>query len=145
MGDSVKLLFQHFDQMFKLGTVTSGPKKLRFFGINTFQMEYLTICTNADDKLDSLNEYCLTRISRKQNDAPVNDLQKSVFASTNSSFGWIWGASSPFCWFYASYLQQISPNIKVRHLTEQQTTLRKFKKLGKLLTTLDPRTNLNMK
>lgn len=130
MGDSAKLLIQQFDQTFKLGTVASGPGKLRFFGINTIQKEDMTICTDADDKLDSLNEYSPTRVRRKQSDAPVNDLEKSVFVSINSSLGWMGGAFSPFCSFYASYLQQKSPNIKVCHLTEQQTILRKLKKLG---------------
>lgn len=132
-GDNAKVLIDQFNKKFKLGTVASGPGKLRFFGINTTQNEDMTICTNADDKLNSLNEYSPTRIRRKQSDAPLNDLEKAVFASTNSSLGWIGSAASPFFAFYASYLQQKSPETKVCHLIEQRTILRKLKHVGTTL------------
>jgi len=57
-------------------------------------------------------------------------MEKSAFASSNSSLGWIGTAASPLCSFYSSYLQQKAPGTKVCHLVEQINTIRKLKKLG---------------
>lgn len=57
-------------------------------------------------------------------------MEKSVFASANSSLGWIGTAASTFCSFYASYLQQKAPDLKVCNLIEQVNVLRKLKRLG---------------
>ena len=98
---------------------------MRFFGINTRQDEDMTVATDADDNINALTEYALSRHRCKQCDQPINELERSFFASTNSSLGWISTAASPFCSFYSSYLQQKTPNTKVSHFVEQQNVLRK--------------------
>jgi len=50
--------------------------------------------------------------------------------SINSSLGWLGIAASPFCAFYASYLQQKLPNACVSSLVSQVNALRLLKKLG---------------
>lgn len=129
-GDRAKAFLDVFDSRFKLGTINSGPGKLRFFGINTVQHEDFTVATDADDKLESVSEYPITRQRRKDSDDDINAIEKSAFASVNSSLGWIGTAVSPLCAFYSSYLQQKAPEVKVSHLIEQSNILRKLKKLG---------------
>ena len=86
------------------GNVNHGPGKLRFFGINTVQNTDHTIGTDADDMMDAVIEYPFSRMRRKQFDQPLNQMEKAVYASTNSSLGWIGTLASPFCSFCASYL-----------------------------------------
>ena len=126
----VQHFIEEFDKRFRFGDVKHGPGKLRFFGINTVQNSDFTIETDADDKLDSVTEYPFSRQRRKQFEQPLNQIEKSVFASTNSSLGWIGTAASPFCSFYASYMQQKAPELKVSHLIEQVNIVRQLKKLG---------------
>ena len=108
-GNRAELFLEAFDKKFKFGNVNHGPGKLRFFGINTIQNTDHTIETDADDKMEAVVEYPFSRMRRKQFDQPLTKIEKSVFASTNSSLGWIGTAASPFCSFYASYLQQKAP------------------------------------
>lgn len=130
IGDNAKNFLEQFHKHFKFGAVNRGPGKLRFFGINTMQNEDFTVGTDADDKLDAVTEYPFTRRRRKQSEEELNTIEKSVFASVNSSLGWIGTAASPFCSFYSSYLQQKEPAIKVSPLIEQVNIVRKLKKLG---------------
>lgn len=130
IGDNAKEFLEGFHQRFALGTFNHGPGKLRFFGINTIQNEYFTVDTDADDKLEAVTEYPITRPRRKQSDQELNKLEKSVFASVNSSIGWIGTASSPLCSFYSIYLQQKAPDVTAAHMCEQISIVRKLKKLG---------------
>lgn len=129
-GDRAEQFIKQSHKKFELGTVSHGPGKLRFFGINTEQHEDLTVSTDADDKLKSLVELDISRSRRKEYDAGINEIERAAYASANSSLGWIGTAASPFCSFYSSYLQQKAPNTKVSHLVEQQVIIKKLKKLG---------------
>ena len=132
-GDRAEDFIKRFNQKFELGTVARGPGKMRFFGINTVQHDDKTVSTDADDKLNSLVEADISRTRRKEYDAPINEIERAAYASTNSSLGWIGTAASPFCSFHSSYLQQKAPNTKVSHMVEQQVLLRKLKKLGTVI------------
>lgn len=119
--NNAQTLIEKLIKRFELDTFASGPGRLRFFEINTVQHEDMKVSTDADDKLNFLNEYLLTRIRRKQSDDSKNDFETLVFASTNSSSRWIGSAASLFCLFYASYLQQKAPHTKVCHLVERKS------------------------
>lgn len=129
-GERPKWFLEKFDKKFKFGDVNHGPGKLRYFGINTTQNSDFTVETDADDKLDGVKEYPISRQRRKEYKELLNKIEKSAYASINSSLGWIGTAASPFCSFYASYLQQKAPDTKVSDLIEQVHILRKLKKLG---------------
>lgn len=126
----IRRFVTEFDKHFKLGTVVEGPGKMRFFGSNVEQAENFTVRTNADDKLNGLNEYYLSRYRGQQFQQTLNAIEKSHFASTNSSLGWIGSAASPICSFYASILQQKAPETAVSHLVDQINIVRKLQKLG---------------
>lgn len=113
-------------------------KKLRFFGINTIQNENFSLDTNADDKLKAVSEYFLSRHRRKESDKAVSALEKSAFASADSSLGWIETVASPLCSFYASYLKQKAPAVQEHNLVKQTDILRKLKKLGGTILYLRP-------
>lgn len=87
--------------------------------MNIYQNDDMTIKTDADDKLNSLREYYLSRLRRKQYTDVVNQIEKSHFSSTNSSLGCIGTSKSPFCSFFASFLQQKSSKTTVANLIEQ--------------------------
>jgi len=77
-GDYAHLFIEALNEKFKLGTVKSGPGKMRFFfGINTNQESDMTIQTDRDDKLNALTEYYLSRPRRKQSSIPINEMEKS--------------------------------------------------------------------
>ena len=129
-GNRYKALLDMFNSCFKLGTLNSGPGKLRFFGISTIQNEDSTVATDADDKLEAFSKYIFTGQRRRECDDELNAIEKTAFASVNSSLGWIGMAASPLCSFYESYSQQKAPQIKISHLIEQINILRKLKKLN---------------
>lgn len=85
--DRAKAFLDVFDSRFKLGTINSGTGKLRFFGINTVQHEDFTVATDANDKLESVSEHPITRQRRTDSDDDINSIEKSAFASVNSSLG----------------------------------------------------------
>lgn len=62
---------------------------MRFFGSNIHQDVDMIIKTDADDKINSLTEYYLSRPRRKQSSERVYSMEKSHLASTNSSLGCI--------------------------------------------------------
>lgn len=55
-----------FNVQFELWTVVEGPGVMRFFGINVEQYEDYTVHTDAEDKLNALTEYYISRFRRKQ-------------------------------------------------------------------------------
>lgn len=56
-GENALILIDQFNKNFKLGTVASGPRKIRSIGINIKRKENVTVCTDIDDQLASSNEY----------------------------------------------------------------------------------------
>lgn len=128
--DRAPKFITEFNKKFELGTVWSGPGQMRFFGLNLEQADDFTIRTDANDKLKNVDEYQLSRPRRKEFNDKLNEIEKSAFASANSSLGWIGIAVSPLCSLYASYLQQKAPDLLVCHLIEQVNILRKLKRIG---------------
>lgn len=59
----------------------------------------MTMRANVDDKLDALAEYPLQRNCCKQFNEDLNEMERSFFASTSSSIGWIGTVVSPICSF----------------------------------------------
>lgn len=119
-----------FNKSFKLGTIVKGPGMMRFFRINNEQGDDSTIRTDADDKLNGLSEYYISRARRKQFKDALNPIERNHFASINSSLGWIGTAASPFCSFYALFLQQKNPETNVSHLVDQINIVKKLQKIG---------------
>lgn len=125
-----RILCMSSTNIFRLGTVACGPRRIRFSGINAVRNDDMTISTDANDKLESPNENLLTRVCQNQSDEQINDFEKSIFASTNTSLAWTGSAASPFCSSYASYLQQKNPHTNVHRLVEQRAILQKLRKCG---------------
>lgn len=94
-----KRFISDFNNQFKFGKVTSGLGIMRIFGINTVQESDMTVKSDADDKLNSLTEYFLTRLRRKQSSLPISNLERSQFEYTSSSFGVDW-----YGWFSISFI-----------------------------------------
>lgn len=113
--------------------------------MNIIQEENFEITTNADDKLYALFEYTLSRERRRNSEKDVNQLERNSFMLLNSSLSWIGTAASPLCSFYSSYLQQKCPNIKVKHISEQSSILRKLKRIGTSIKYVRPTLNLEHK
>lgn len=127
-----------FNQIFKLGKVTVGPGRMRFFGINVIQEEDKTIQTNAEDKFNSLTEHYPSCPWRRQTNDIINDMERSHLASTNNYLDWIGMAASPLCSFHDSYLQQRAPDTKVTLIIDQINTVRKLRCAGTTIAYLRP-------
>lgn len=136
-GERPMWFLKQFEMKFKFGTVNHGPGELRFFGINTTQNCDFTVETDAHEKSDGVQEYPLSRQRRNEYNEMLNQIEKSAFASVNSSLGWVGTAASPLCSFNASYLQQKGPDTKISNLVEQFHILRKIERLGSAIS--DPR------
>lgn len=136
--DNAKDFLTAFDRKFKFGAVNHGPGHMRYFGIKTIQHEDFSIATNADDKLEAIDECYISRNRRKESAQPINAIERSSFVSINSSIGWIRTTACPICTFYSSYIQQKTPYTQVHHLVEQTFIIRRLKKLGSTILYLRP-------
>lgn len=67
-----------------------------------------------------------------------NDIEMASYRSLCSSIGWIGIAASPFCAFYASYLQQKVPACKVRDLIWQINAIKHLQRLGSTIQFVRP-------
>lgn len=67
-------LINKFNDTFKLGTIPSGPGRMRFFGINLEQADEFTVQTDAEEKLEDVMEYQLTGMRSKESDEPLNEI-----------------------------------------------------------------------
>lgn len=124
-GDNYEKFIDSFSKTFKLRNISNGPGKMKIFGINTIQDDFFKIPTDTNNKIESLNEienYFLDQL-------------------TNSSLGWIGTSASPFCSFYASYLQHKAPNTKISNLVDQQNIVRKLKRIGTKINYPRPKDN----
>ena len=128
--DDTNAFIEHFNSIYELGSVASGPGELRFYGTNVIQLDDFTIEINAEDKMSSISQYEFSRQRRKQIEEPINYLEKNAFMSFNSTLGWIGSTVSPLCSFYSSYLQQKLPGTKVKHIIEQNSIIKKLQKQG---------------
>lgn len=119
-----------FDQRYKFGSVSRGPGRLRFYGLDIIQDETLASTIDGDDKLMALEPVPVTRSRRRELTEEMNELEKSSFMSVNASINWLGITASPLCAFYASHLQQKLPDGHVSNLTLQSSVLKKLKKYG---------------
>lgn len=68
-----------FSNSFKLGTIAKGPGRMRFFDINIEQSADCSIKTDAEDKLNGITEYYISRSRRKQFGSSLNTIEKTTF------------------------------------------------------------------
>lgn len=127
---SMRLFITEFNKKFTLGEVVHGPNSLRFYGMNLIQESDWSVTIHADDKLQSLEPYPISRTRRRQIDDQMNDIEKKAFMSINASIGWLGITTSPLCSFYASHLQQKIREKRVSALLSQFSALRTLKKNG---------------
>lgn len=104
--------------MFKIGEIFHGPGRLRFYALNLIQEENISVTIHADDKLQAMEPYPMTRIRRLQIGEVMDDTEKRSFMSITASLGWLGITVSLLCPYYSSYLQQ---SISDRRSTEQKT------------------------
>lgn len=130
--EQLEWFIKAFSERSELGTITWCPGAMQFFGLSLHQDEDFSVSIHADDKLNAIEAYPLSRVRRKNADDKLNAVELSSFKSVNSSISWIGTTASLFCSFYSSHLQQKLPDVRVRHLTEQATILHLLKRLGSL-------------
>lgn len=117
-------------QIFTLGTIIHGPGLLRYFGLNIVQHDDMTITIDGDDKLNGIYTAPITRTRRRDTTDMLNPAEKRVFASINSSVGWLGITASPFCATFSSLFQQEAPSAAISTLCNQGARLSKLQKLG---------------
>lgn len=61
----------------------------------------------------------ISRMRRKERDAPKKAVEKIYFASFNSSLRWLGTEALPLCAFYYSHLQLRAPDLKEAHIIDQ--------------------------
>lgn len=70
------------------------------------QNDNFSSINDADDKLESLKPAVFTQKPRRKVVKDLNELEKSMFVSMNSSLGWLGTTFSPFYSATACRLQQ---------------------------------------
>lgn len=74
-------------RQYKLGTIIYGPGCFLYYGLQICQSSDFTISIHADDKLEQLQGYPITRYRRKQCDDLLNDIEMASYRSLCSSIG----------------------------------------------------------
>lgn len=142
--DMLRSFVVEFGEKFKLGTVSHGPGKFGFSGLRIEQYEDFSCSIDADDKLQSLEAYPISRVRRRQIDEEINSLERSAFMSLNFSICWLETAVSPQCAFYSSHLQRKLPQCRVSALVSQVNALKLLKRLGTLSNYPSPNVNVDV-
>lgn len=102
--------------------------------MNIVKNENYSISIHADDKLNQLEPYPISRSRRRELSEKMNDIEKKAFMSINESIGWLLSNVSILCSFYSSHLQQKNSKYHVSALISQFSALRTLKKYGTLST-----------
>lgn len=110
--------------------VVHGPSKLRYYCINIIQEDDYTVSIHADDIIQSIKSYPISRIRHKQCDEKMNELEFKSFLSINASVGWLGITESPLRSFCYSYLKQKMGVCRVSAISSQISALRILKKYG---------------
>lgn len=121
-----------FDKKFKLGEVVYGPSTFRFYGIIIIQESDWSVSIHADDKLNALEPYLISRTRRRQIVEQINDIEKKSFVSINASIRWLGITTSPLCSLYASHIQKKLKEKRISSLISQYFILRTLAKHGTL-------------
>lgn len=114
---------------YRVGTIVTGPGSMSFFGLTIIQDEAGSIQIHGGDKLSYLEPFPMSRLKRKEFEAPLNAIDLFSYGSLNDSLGFIGTAASPFCSLASSYLQQRRSAPLVKDLVCQTTLLRQLKHL----------------
>jgi len=118
---------------YNVGTIVYGPGSFLFNGLNVTQDEDLSITVDADQKLQAIEPYPISRYRRKEIDKKANSIEIGSFRSVNGQLGWIGTAASPLCAHSSSSLQQMVPQMKVKAIVDQINYVRFLKKLGTVI------------
>lgn len=112
-SDRASKFISELNKKFELGTVWSGPDQMRFFGLNLKEADEFTISPDANNELKNVDEFQLLQLCRKEFNNKQNRIEKSAFASANSSLDWIGIAASLVYSPYSSCSQLKAPDILV--------------------------------
>lgn len=80
---------------FTLVTITHRPGLLRYFGLNILQHDDYKVTIDGDDKLNDIETAPLTRMRRLESHERQTNAEQKIFASINSSVGWLCITASP--------------------------------------------------
>lgn len=123
-------VIDNISKSFKLGTILHGPGVLRYFGLNVTQHDDFTVTIDGDDKLNAIGTAPITRVRRRDVTDTLTPAEIKMFASINSSVGWLGIAASPFCATFSSLFQQTAPIATIASLSNQSSRLRKLQRIG---------------
>lgn len=137
--DVIRDTIAQTQKQYELGNVVYGPGSFYFFGLMICQDSDHNIKIHADEKIDGTSSYPFLRQRREEGHVDLNAVEAGSFRSVNSSIEWLGIAASPFCAFYARYLQQKVPSTNKSDLITQITSLRLLRKLGSTITYKRPK------
>lgn len=86
---TMRQFITEFNKIFALGVVDYSPGVLQFYGLNMMQYEELPVVIHAEDKLNALEPYPVSRTRRCQIDETMNRIELNAYMSLNTSLGWL--------------------------------------------------------
>lgn len=95
--NALRNFIKSFIKKFKLGEVVAKPGTLQSFGINLIQDEYLNVPIHADNKLNELETYPISRTCRRQIYERMIDIEKRAFMSITLLFD---GSEIPYYYHF---------------------------------------------
>lgn len=133
-----KRFIKRLAEVYKIGTIVHLPGSFRFFGLTVEQEENADIRISAEDKLQDISPYTLTRPRRKSSQEPLTSVELYSFQSVNGSLGFLGMTVSPFAAFASSHLQQTENGPTVQSLVHQSNILKIVQRMGSVSTFVRP-------
>ena len=110
-----------------VGSEASAPQLIRFNGATIEQARDFSIRLSMEEFKRSINPLNITRERRKQAEQHTTAAEKTDFLSLAGKMNWLGHTAAPQYAFAASYLQQHTDDLRVRHLAMANGLLRELK------------------
>lgn len=127
---AVEEFLQRLPKQYELGSTVYLPRTFMFFGLTVSQDTSETVTLSADDKMQNMELYQLSRVRRKQFSEPLNAVELSALQSINGFIGFMGIRVGPIAAFTCSYLQQSSNSYNLADLIKQSITLKFVTRMG---------------
>lgn len=130
--DTVRKFVADFENIFTIGTLSHGPGRLWFYGLNIIQNEDYTCLIEGGKKLAALSSYHLTRVRRRQGNENMNQSKMNDFILIYSFIQWVGTTASALCLFYTNYSQQMLKESRVSAFVVQTHFITKIRRINEL-------------
>ena len=130
---ALKWFSKKINARFQVGTEVYAPEPVRFNGAIIKQSKTGAIKLSMKEFADSIASLELSKMRRKQLEAPATEHELRSYQSLAGKMNWLGHSTVPQYAFAASYLQQCVGDLRVKHLVQANGVLKEMQRYPPLL------------